>query len=170
MKFLIILALFFTTQLEAKSKTRHSQKIKKFDAEIINCYDGDTCKAKYKNEKIKIRFSGIDAPEIKQREGKLAKKYLNDLLADKTVQLECDGKSYDRLTCLVFLDGAEINQQMVDKGFAFDSPKYSKGKYQQAMLQAQNAKLGIWKTIETSPFCTRHKNNAKCKTDSLYNQ
>lgn len=170
MKFLIIIALFFTTQLQAKSKTRHAQKIKKFDVEIISCHDGDTCKAKYKNEKIKIRFSGIDAPEIKQSEGKLAKKYLNDLLVDKTVQLECNGKSYDRLTCLVFLNGIEINQQMVDKGFAFDSPKYSKGKYQQAMLQAQTAKLGIWKSIETSPFCTRHKNNAKCKTDSLYNQ
>ena len=170
MRILLILSLLFSLQLQAKSKTRHSQKVKSFEAEVINCHDGDTCKAIYKKEKIKIRFSGIDAPEIKQPEGKLAKKYLNDILSGKTVQLECNGKSYDRLTCTVFLGGTEINQQMVDKGFAFDSPKYSKGKYQQAMLQAQNAKLGIWKTIETSPFCTRHKNNAKCKTDSLYNQ
>lgn len=170
MKILLVLMISISTQAFAKSRTRHSQKIKSFDAEIINCHDGDTCRAKYKSEKIKIRFSGIDAPEIKQREGKLSKQYLNDTLTGKTVQLECNGKSYDRLTCLVFLNGVEINQQMVDKGFAFDSPKYSKGKYQQAMLQAQTAKLGIWKSIETSPFCTRHKNNAKCKTDSLYNQ
>lgn len=170
MKFLLIFLILASTQVFAKSKTRHSQKIKSFEAEIISCHDGDTCKAKYKNEKIKIRFSGIDAPEIKQPEGKLSKKYLNDTLMGKTVQLECDGKSYDRVTCLVYLSGVEINQQMVDKGFAFDSPKYSKGKYQQAMLQAKSAKLGIWKSIETSPFCTRHKNNAKCKTDALYNQ
>lgn len=170
MKLLMALIFLISTQALAKSKTRHSQKIKKFDAEIIKCHDGDTCNAKYKNEKIKIRFSGIDAPEIKQREGKLSKQYLNDLLTGKTVQLECNGKSYDRVTCLVFLEGVEVNQQMVDKGFAFDSPKYSKGKYEQAMLQARSAKLGIWKSIDTSPFCTRHANNAKCKTDSLYNQ
>jgi micrococcal nuclease len=170
MKLLFILLLLISTQIFAKSKTRHSQKIKSFQAQIINCNDGDTCRAQYKDQKIKIRFSGIDAPEIKQPEGKLSKKYLNDILSGQIVQLECNGKSYDRLTCLVFLNEVEINQQLVDKGFAFDSPKYSKGKYQQAMLQAQSAKLGIWKTIETSPYCTRHANNAKCKKDSLYNQ
>ena len=170
MRIILILSLLFSLQLQAKSKTRHSQKVKSFEAEIISCHDGDTCKAVYKKEKIKIRFSGIDAPEIKQREGKLSKQYLNELLAGKTVNLECNGKSYDRLTCTVFLGAVEINQQMVDKGFAFDSPKYSKGKYQQAMMQAKSAQLGIWKTIQTSPFCTRHVNNAKCKADSLYNQ
>ena len=170
MKYIIVIVLLLSLQLNAKSRTRHSQKIQSFEAEIVNCHDGDTCRARYKNEKIKVRFSGIDAPEIKQKEGKLSKKYLNDLLSGRTVQLECNGKSYDRLTCLVFLNGTEVNAQLVEKGYAFDSPKYSKGKYEARMQQARNAKLGIWKTIDTSPFCTRHKNNAKCKTDSLYNQ
>ena len=162
--------IFLNSTHNLEARTRHSKKIKEFEAEILSCHDGDTCRAKYKGEKIKIRFSGIDAPEIKQTEGKAAKRELEGLIVGKTVKLECDGKSYDRLTCTVRLNDVEINAEMVKRGYAFDSPKYSKGKYAEAMQSAKAQKIGIWKTIEVSPFCTRHKNNIKCKSDLLYNQ
>jgi micrococcal nuclease len=169
-KNILFLFLFFITLNQAESRIRHSKAVKTFQAQILSCHDGDTCRAKYKNETIKIRLAGIDAPEIKQFEGKAAKRQLEAMVAGKEVRLECNGKSYDRLTCVVWLNELEINEEMVKRGFAFDSPKYSKGKYAQAMSSAKSQKVGIWKTILISPFCTRHKNNLNCKTDLLYNQ
>lgn len=55
-----------------------------------------------------------------------------------------------------------VNQEMVAKGYAWDSPYYSKGKYKYLMQEAQKQKLGIWKTTTISPYCYRHKTSKKC--------
>lgn len=183
----LLLLTIFSLQWDAQAKNNKREKqLLRYTAIIDSCHDGDTCRAtlvqnllrkptsiqtkKIKSDGsqiIKIRFAGIDAPELKQNEGKLAKNFTESLILKKEVELECEGKSFDRTTCTVFLEKKNINEEIVRNGYAWDSPKYSMGKYQPLMLAAQKQKLGIWKTTTVSPYCFRHKNNKKCATNKL---
>lgn len=139
------------------------------EAIVHSCHDGDTCKMMVKNKKVSVRFSGIDTPELKQKFGKQARDYTKSLIVGKTVELECNGKSFKRSTCTVLLDGQDIGIEIVKNGWAWDSPKYSKGKYKQAEATARQQKLGMWSDPEnTSPYCFRHPSHGKCRTSVLY--
>ncbi len=55
-----------------------------FEFVVLKVVDGDTIKVKLGDNKVKkIRFSAIDAPEIKQTHGKESKKFLYDLIYKK---------------------------------------------------------------------------------------
>lgn len=128
-------------------------------ATVISCHDGDTCKFDNKGNVVKVRLAGIDAPEAKQAGGDQARKYLVSLLAGKQVDLNCNGQSYKRKVCALTVDGRDVAAEMVKAGWAWDYPRYSKKKYQKFMLQAQAARLGIWRngTSVKRPDCFRHK-------------
>ena len=134
---------------------------------VLACHDGDTCRVATKQGVVKVRFWGIDAPELRQSEGPIAKRHLESLIVGSEVRLLCSGRSYQRLTCEVFRNAENINQKMVADGMAFDSPKYSKGKFARQMKEAQSRGQGIWKTIKRSPACFRKKRSAPCKLDPL---
>lgn len=152
------------------SEVRHNQEISKFSALIIGCHDGDTCKAEVKGRTVKVRLAGIDAPEINQAEGLEAKNFLESKILKKTLEFNCKGKSYDRIVCNLMLEGLDINEEMVRSGFAFDYQKFSNGKYRTLMETAQRKKIGIWKTLQKSPFCTRHAKSKACLTNAFFNQ
>jgi micrococcal nuclease len=119
--------------------------------------DGDTIHVRDgKVEKI-IRLVGIDAPEIshKKREpsqpfGQAATKYLAGLVLNKTVEIKDYGQDrYGRTLGVVFVDGKNVNLEMVKAGYAevyrgtpatgFDSAPYWK-----AEEAARAAKKGMW--------------------------
>ena len=132
-------------------------------ATVISCNDGDTCKFNDRGKTVSVRIAGIDAPEKGQKDYKLAKEYLISLLKNQPAELECNGRSYKRKVCTIFVHGKDIGETMVANGFAWDSPKYSKGKYTKHMQLAQSTKLGIWKNPRVqSPFCFRHKRAVEC--------
>jgi len=150
--------LFWTLALSAKS----------LEGIVEKCYDGDTCHVRVDSKKLKIRLSGIDAPELKQTEGKFARNYLQYLIQGQKVKLVCTGKSYDRRTCEVYLGDLWVNRKMVQEGWAWDSPKYSKRVFQEEMRKAQKEKKGIWSGTPISPFGYRHGKQAKCLRDAIY--
>ena len=80
---------------------------------VCSVHDGDTFTTCAGN---KIRLFGIDAPELRQRFGKESRNELASLVLERNVELDCGGKSYDRLTCQVTLDGKNINAEMVRSG------------------------------------------------------
>lgn len=132
-------------------------------ATVISCNDGDTCKFNDRGKTVSVRIAGIDAPEKGQKDYKLAKEYLLSLLKNQTAELKCNGRSYKRKVCTIFVQKKDIGELMVTHGYAWDSPKYSKGKYTKPMQRAQSAKLGIWKNPRVqSPFCFRHKRAVEC--------
>ena len=135
------------------------------DSTIIEkCNDGDTCTVKNSNQKI--RLSGIDAPENGQSYSIESKDYLLKLVQNKSVVLKCDGKSYKRDTCKIFVGKSDIQKQMVRNGWALDSPKYSHGLYSQDQTYAERNKLGMWaKGFKYSPYCYRHIGVKKCRAD-----
>lgn len=110
---------------------------------------------------------GLDAPESSTSRygyiecfGPEATQHLKQLLKDaKELTIEKDSSQgetdkYGRTLAYVFLDGNNINTQMILDGFAFEYT-YSKAyKYQKehknAETVAKNAKLGLWSSTTCS--------------------
>ena len=136
---------------------------------LISCNDGDTCRFDKAGKVIKVRFSGIDAPESNQPFGSEAREYLTQLLKGNTVKLECKGKSFKRETCAIFIGDRDVQKELVKNGYAMDFPKFSKGKYKVEEELAKSKKIGIWSKAETiSPFCWRYKTARPCNKNKLF--
>ena len=111
--------------------------------------DGDTIKIG--NEKI--RFSGIDAPELNQycfkNEkkilcGVLAKKALLKKIGNKIPKCVIEGKDiYKRILAECFVNEKSLSKFLVRNGYAFAYRKYSK-KFIQDEEFARKNKLGLW--------------------------
>ena len=95
---------------------------------IQSCYDGDTCTT---TTKEKIRLACIDTPELKGKRAdpipaKAARAYLNDLVEAEEVAIRRITKDrYGRTVVEISKDGVNIQQLLVEKGFASIYEKYA---------------------------------------------
>jgi len=89
--------------------------------------DGDTIIV----SKIKIRLTGIDAPELDQPWGQKSKWEMINICKGHTIDVHLTGEtSYDRLVGTCYLqDGTDIGAELVKAGLAIDGGHFSKGKY-----------------------------------------
>ena len=95
---------------------------------IQSCYDGDTCTS---TSGEKIRLACIDTPELKGNRAdpipaKAARDYLNDLVAGEKVSIRRITKDrYGRTVAEISKEDVNIQQQLVDKGFARIYKRYA---------------------------------------------
>ena len=95
---------------------------------IKYCYDGDTCTT---SEGEKIRLACIDTPELKGKKSnpipaKLARDFLNDLIAKKEVSIRRITKDrYGRTVAELFKDEINVQELIVEKGFGKIYQKYA---------------------------------------------
>lgn len=138
---------------------------------LDSCVDGDTAWFIINNEKVKVRFLGIDTPEstnIIEEYGEDASNYTCGLLEDaKDIYIEYDDNSdshdkYGRLLGWVFVDGNNLSELLVSKGYAEVKYIYGDYKYIDNLCSKQYGaykdKLGIWNNYDyTKNYC--YKNN-----------
>ncbi len=132
-------------------------------ASHVTVVDGDTIKL----GDIKIRFSGIDAPEINQicvaSEGKVAcGKISRDILITKVTnnKISCtdEGKDfYGRVLGECFVNGESLSRYLVREGFAFAYRKYS-DKFISDEEYAKSNRLGMWSMKFQYPWDYRKSN------------
>lgn len=103
--------------------------------------DGDTIVI----DKVHIRLSGIDAPELDHPWGQKAKFALVALCRGQIVTAVTDGSvSHERAVAMCHLpDGRDLGAEMVRAGFALDWPRYSGGRYRH--LEAPDARKRLWR-------------------------
>ena len=132
-------------------------------ASHVTVIDGDTIKL----GDVKIRFSGIDAPEINQTcvasEGKVAcGKISRDILITKVAnnKISCtdEGKDfYGRVLGECFVNGESLSRYLVREGFAFAYRKYS-DKFISDEEYAKSNRLGMWSMKFQYPWDYRKSN------------
>jgi len=132
-------------------------------ASHVTVVDGDTIKI----GDVKIRFSGIDAPEINQTcvasEGKVAcGKISRDILITKVTnnKISCtdEGKDfYGRVLGECFVNGESLSRYLVREGFAFAYRKYS-DKFISDEEYAKSNRLGMWSMKFQYPWDYRKSN------------
>ena len=134
--------------------------IKSQDVKIT---DGDTIKINGE----KIRFSGIDTPELNQtcvKEGVknscglTAKQILIDKILDNKVKCIKEGKDrYKRTLAECFVNNESLSSYLVRSGYAFAYRRYSK-KFIDDEDYAKSNKLGMWAMKFEFPWDWRSKN------------
>ena len=132
-------------------------------ASHVTVIDGDTIKL----GDVKIRFSGIDAPEINQTcvasEGKVAcGKISRDILITKVTnnKISCtdEGKDfYGRVLGECFVNGESLSRYLVREGFAFAYRKYS-DKFILDEEYAKSNRFGMWSMKFQYPWDYRKSN------------
>ena len=129
-------------------------------SDVVSVIDGDTIKIGNK----KIRFSGIDAPELNQycfkNEKKilcgiLTKKALLKKIGNKVPKCVIEGKDiYKRILAECFINEKSLSKFLVRNGYAFAYRKYSK-KFIQDEEFARKNKLGLWSMQFDYPWVFR---------------
>ena len=146
----ICLIFFFLTYYDVKS----------YEIKII---DGDTIHLN--NEKI--RFTGIDTPELKQTCNKnneiincgiQARKLLINKIGKSKVNCFREGKDqYNRTLAECFVNDLSLSRFLVRQGYAFAYRKYSK-KFIEDENFAKNKNMGMWSMNFEYPWDWRKKN------------
>ena len=129
----------------------------------LKIIDGDTIHLNGE----KIRFSGIDSPEIKQtckknneiiKCGILAKELLIKIIANNKINCIREGKDqYKRTLAECFVNDLSLSSYLVKNGYAFAYRKYSK-KFIADEDFAKSNILGMWSMKFEYPWDWR-KNN-----------
>ena len=133
------------------------------NAQNVQITDGDTIKINGE----KIRFSGIDTPEMKQTCiengiinpcGVTAKKILIDKISNNEVICISEGKDqYKRTLAECFVNDESLSSYLVRSGYAFAYRRYSK-KFIADEEYAKFNKIGMWSMKFDYPWDWRKKN------------
>ena len=134
--------------------------VQNVSSNTVHVIDGDTIKIGNK----KIRFSGIDAPELNQycfKNGKkilcgvLAKKALLKKIGNKVPKCVIEGKDiYKRTLAECFVKGESLSVFLVRSGYAFAYRKYS-DKFIKDEEFAKTNKIGMWSMTFQYPWSFR---------------
>jgi endonuclease YncB( thermonuclease family) len=129
----------------------------------LKVIDGDTIHLNGK----KIRFTGIDTPELKQTCinqgiknfcGEAAKQILIDKIGNNTVECFSEGKDqYKRILAECFVNNKSLSSYLVRSGYAFAYRRYSK-KFVEDEDYARVNKIGMWSMRFDYPWDYRKKN------------
>ena len=121
---------------------------------VVRVADGDTITVLSTSAtQHKIRLQGIDAPEKKQAFGNASRKFLSGLVANREVRVTYAKRDrYGRILGTVFVDGRDINLEMLKAGFAWHYKKYdSNPTYAKAESEARSARRGLWQDKNPTP-------------------
>lgn len=114
---------------------------------VIKIADGDTLTVlDAEHNQRKIRLADIDASESGQPYGKRAKQHLQALAAGKNARTDCREKDrYKRDVCTVYVDGVDLNVEMVQSGHAWVYERYNRRDDLYALQEAaKKARKGLW--------------------------
>ena len=142
--FVILCAFLFTSAADVKASSLFGKVIEVNSGDVITIFN--------LNRPVRVKLMGVDAPEMNQAFGDVAKNHLSDLVFEKSVLVEYAGISADgSLTGRVLLNDADIGAQMIRDGAAwFDQSNGNRLSptnqeiYQQSEQAARSEKRGLW--------------------------
>ncbi|MCA9342815.1 thermonuclease family protein [Candidatus Saccharibacteria bacterium] len=132
--------------------------------EVVNIEDGDTLTVNMNGTEERVRFIGVDTPEIRdprkpvQCFGRAASQFTKNLIGDSAVRLEADPENtnrdrYNRLLRYIYLpEGTLVNAEIIRQGYGFaytSFPFTKKEEFKELENQARQQNLGLWGDCQT---------------------
>ncbi len=130
---------------------------------VTRVIDGDTIEVDIDGTIYKVRYIGLDTPELDDKRPELcalaqeATRYNRKLVEGKTIRLEKDISEtdrYGRLLRYVYVDDIFVNAELVRQGLAWAKVYEPDTKYQDYLeeleAEAKQASKGIWREIQPS--------------------
>lgn len=121
---------------------------------VVGVHDGDTLTVLAGGQNLRVRLSGIDAPEREQRHGDASRASLHELCYERMAAVVTAGKDrYGRLVGVVSCDGVAVNREQVRRGWAWvyvryvgnGSPLYTDER------EAREERRGLWEGYDPRP-------------------
>ncbi len=148
LSFMLIISITLGFNIPTYSKEINQITENNVSAKVLQVLDGDTIKVELPNKDTAyVKLKGIDAKGFDT-----SYDYLTSALLGQNVTLINDGSSYSGGKfnyMLVYLNGRNINNEMVQNGYAVIDNKQNKGGTYNSLLASQNnAKsdlLGMWR-------------------------
>ena len=127
----------------------------------VHVADGDTVSVADEGQKLhRIRIVGMDAPELAQPYGPVAKEALKTLILHKEVYVLPAGvDKYNRELAVLrqdhLLGQIDVAETMIGQGYAFSTG----GAHYKAQAYAQDHRLGVWADprFQERPWLFRHR-------------
>jgi len=129
---------------------------------VVSVKDGDTLVLlTLTKRQVRVRLADIDTPEHDQPYGSRAKQALSALAFGKTAQLRVrDRDDYGRLVARVYVEGKDINAELVRQGLAWVYRPFNRDpSLLQLEADARMARRGLWSLPEAQripPWEWRH--------------
>lgn len=120
---------------------------KSIEGVAVRIIDGDTFVLLLNNEfETGVRLNGIDCPERKQAFSQRANEELSNLIFDREVIVYYDKKDgFGRVLGDIYVDGANVNHEMVRRGMAWHYVKYSDDETLAKLeKEARRNRTGLW--------------------------
>ncbi len=123
------------------------------DGKVVGVHDGDTITILQAKKQYKIRLDGIDAPELSQAYGQVAKRFASEFAFGKIARVEVHGVDrYGRHLGEVFVNGQSLNKAILAAGLAWHYKQYSKDPVLASLeAQARLKRIGLWKDPSPIP-------------------
>ena len=160
--YLITILIIFTLAIIAGIATYFLILLPKYTDthyQVNRIIDGDTVEILYDGTLTSVQLVGIDAPETvhsskpRERFGREASDYLNELLLDDSIYLRFDENKwdkYDRLLGYVYRvsDGIFVNLEMIREGYARVETRFP-FRYEKLFTdyesRAKSERIGLWR-------------------------
>lgn len=113
---------------------------------VVGIADGDTIDVRLESGMLRVRLHGVDAPEHDQPWGRAAKRALSKLVYRENVEVEpITQDQYERIVARVWLDGRDVNAELVQSGNAWVYRRYAtEAAYCANEHAAREASRGLW--------------------------
>ncbi len=121
--------------------------------EVVRVKDGDSLVVVSGGRQVDVRLADIDAPEYRQPHGEAARSLLRSLVDGKTVDLQLvGGDAYRRIVAHVFVEGVDVNAEMVGQGLAWVRRAYDPAPALVRLEdEARAAEVGLWSDANPTP-------------------
>lgn len=155
-------AISLAAALLASLGTAHADVL---EGNVMGISDGDTITVLVDRREVKVRVSGIDAPEKKQPFGQRSKENMSECAFGKAVAIEWRKTDrYGRTIGKVIADGVDCGLRQIELGMAWHYKAYAKeqsatdrSSYANAESIAASQKSGLWSDPHpTPPWEFRH--------------
>lgn len=130
------------------------------EGRVVGVHDGDTITLlDAEDHQHKIRLDGIDAPELGQPFGRVAKRHLADLVGDRRTVAECHKiDRYGRDVCRVLAGGVDAGLEQIRAGMAWyfrryasELPRDRRQRYADTEETARGERRGLWADAKPVP-------------------
>ena len=121
--------------------------------QVVRVKDGDSLVADSGGRQVDVRLADIDAPEHRQPRGDEARALLRSLVEGREVQLQLvGGDAYRRVVAHVFVDGVDVNAELVRRGLAWVRRGYDPApQLIRHEDEARDAQRGLWADADATP-------------------
>jgi len=116
---LVLLAVLAVVAEPARAEPPR-EDLPRLSGRVVGVVDGDTVDVRLESGVIRVRLHGVDAPERDQSYGKAARRALSRLVYLETVAIEpVEQDQYQRLVARLWLDGRDVNAELLETGNAW---------------------------------------------------